>query len=291
MLDSFERGNPKNLPEDNSNLTLKRADLRNVGDLEEQFRGVDVLFDLAGRVSGIRTLHDLPADMLDANAKTTLHEAEAASKAKVGRVVYSSSSCVYDHADARVPHREDDVGIPQTSYGQSKLFGESVYQACGVQYGLSYGIARFFNVYGPRETLKSPHVIPDFIMKAFECKKGKKTFEILGDGTQTRSFMYITDAVEGILKLAESERTGDIFNIGADREISVREIARLVLEQVGVDESRIEFVHSPVHPKDVMRRSADIQKAWDLLKWKPRIPLEEGLRTTIDWFRKQFGPV
>jgi nucleoside-diphosphate-sugar epimerase len=287
VFDSFERGNPENLPANDRSLKLKKADLRNYDGLEKELRGADVLFDLAARVSGIRTLHNLPADMLDGNAKVTLRVAEAASKAKVGKAVFASSSCVYDHPKVAVPHQEDDVRVPQTSYGQSKLFGEGVYQACGEQYGLDYGIIRFFNVYGPHETLKSPHVIPDFIMKAFECKKGKKTFEILGNGKQTRSFMFISDAVEGLIKLAEAERSGYIVNIGSDREISIQEVASLILREVGIMEDSVEFVHSPVHPKDVLRRAADIQRARALLGWEPIIPLEVGLRTTIDWFKGQ----
>jgi nucleoside-diphosphate-sugar epimerase len=289
VFDSFERGSPENLPSNDKNLKLKKVDLRNYEGLEKELQGADMLFDLAARVSGIRTLHDLPADMLDANAKATLLVAVAASKAKVGKAVFASSSCVYDHPKVAVPHQEDDVRVPQTSYGQSKLFGEGVYQACGEQYGLNFGIVRFFNVYGPQETLKSPHVIPDFIMKAFECKKGKKTFEILGDGKQTRSFMYISDAVEGLIRLAESERRGDIVNIGSDREISIQEVASLILGEVGIREDSVEFVHSPVHPKDVLRRAADIRRARTLLGWEPKVPLEEGLRTTIDWFRARPG--
>jgi nucleoside-diphosphate-sugar epimerase len=287
VFDSFERGTPSNLPADDKNLTLKRADLRDYDGFEYELQGVDVLFDLAARVSGIRTLHDLPADMLDSNARSTLHVAEAASKAKVGRAIFASSSCVYDHPRVKVPHQEDDVRIPQTSYGQSKLFGESVYRACGEQYGLKYAIVRFFNIYGPNETLKGPHVIPDFIMKAFECEKGKKTFEILGDGKQTRSFLYVSDAVDGVMRLAEVERSGDIVNIGSDREISVQELARLVLKTVGVRDAGIEFVHSPVHPKDVRRRAADIRTARTLLGWQPKVTLEDGLRTTVDWFKGQ----
>lgn len=285
VFDSFERGKPSNLPADNGSLSLKNADLRTHEGLEHELAGVDILFDLAARVSGIRTLHDLPADMLDSNAKATLHVAEAASKAKVGRVVFASSSCVYDHPLVKVPHQEDDVRVPQTSYGQSKLFGESVYQACGEQYGLKYGIVRFFNIYGPNETLKGPHVIPDFIMKSFACEKGKKTFEILGDGKQTRSFLYVSDAVEGVIKLAEADRSGDIVNIGSEREVSVEELARLVLKTVGVEDAGIKFVHSPVHPKDVRRRAADIRRAKELLGWAPKVTLENGLRATVDWFK------
>ena len=285
VFDSFERGNPENLPAGDKNLELKKEDLRSSDTLERELQGADVLFDLAARVSGIRTLHDLPADMLHSNAETTLHVAEAAARAKVGKAIFASSSCVYDHPKVSVPHTEDDVRIPQTSYGQSKLFGEGVYQACGEQYGLNFGIVRFFNVFGPQETLKSPHVIPDFIMKAFACEKGKKTFEILGDGTQTRSFMYISDAVEGLVKLAETNRNGEVVNIGSDREISVHELAGLVLREVGVNVDEIEFVHSTVHPKDVLRRAADIQKARAVLGWEPKVTLEDGLRTTINWFR------
>ena len=287
VLDSLARGNLSNLPSNNEQLVLKNIDLASSATLEREIENVEVLFDLAAKSPGNRDLYKNPADLVSTNVGITLKVAQAASKVGVDRVVFVSSSCVYDHEKAVVPHAESDVGVSKLSYyGWSKLIGETIYSAYAEQYGLNASVARIFNAYGPRESLSSPHVVPEFIMKAFECKKGNGTFEILGDGNQTRSFLFVTDAVEGLIRLAESGLTEPV-NFGFPREVSIQELATLVLEEVGVKVSDVSFINNPGPPKDVRRRSPDISKANSLLGWKPNVELKEGLQITIKWWSRE----
>ena len=290
VLDSFERGSTSNLPVTHEKLTVKKVNLLESSNLERDFNGIEVLFDLAAKVSGNRDLYQSPADLLATNIGITLNVAKAAVKAHIGRVVFSSSSCVYDSPNPRIPHAENDVTLPlQSYYGWSKLIGETIYSAHSDQFGLKVGTARIFNAYGPRESLRSPHVIPEFIQKAFELKAGKRTaFEVLGDGNQTRSFLYVRDAVSGLIKLAESESC-EVFNFGSDKEVKIADLAESILQSVGLNPGQIKFVHEPINPIDVKRRAADISKARTTLNWTPKVDLGEGLANTIDWFRKTLG--
>lgn len=147
-------------------------------------------------------------------------------------------------------------------------------------------MARLFNIYGPRESLRSPHVIPEFISKARDLKSGRTTtFEILGDGNQTRSFLYVSDAVSGLLKLAESNAC-ETVNFGSEDETKVIDLATLILLAFGLDTMHVKFIHEPINPNDTRRRAADASKAKTLLDWQPTISLEQGLKTTINLFQK-----
>jgi len=151
---------------------------------------------------------------------------------------------------------------------------------------LRVGTARIFNAYGPRESLRSPHVIPEFVKKAFELKAGKRAgFEVLGDGNQTRSFLYVQDAVSGLVKLAESDCC-EAFNFGSEKEVRIADLAESILRRFGMDPRQVKFQYEPIDPIDVKRRAADISKAKTSLRWEPKVDLEEGLANTIDWFMK-----
>ncbi|MGA3406317.1 MAG: NAD-dependent epimerase/dehydratase family protein [Candidatus Bathyarchaeia archaeon] len=286
VLDSFERGSTSNLPKVHEKLTIKNVNLLESSNLERELMSTEVLFDLAAKVSGNRELYQSPADLLTANIGITMNVARAAVKARIGRVVFSSSSCVYDSPAPRIPHSENDVALPlQSYYGWSKLIGETIYSAYSEQFGLKVGTARIFNAYGPRESLRSPHVIPEFIQKAFELKRGKSAFEVLGDGNQTRSFLYVRDAVSGLVKLAESDYC-EVFNFGSEKEVKIVDLAELILRRVGLDPTQVSFVYEPINPIDIRRRAANTSKARTSLKWEPKISLNEGLANTIDWFTK-----
>ena len=286
VLDSFERGSTRNL-QPQEKLTVKQVNLQDSLNLDADFAGSQVVFDLAAKVSGNRELYRSPADLLTTNIAITAKVARAAVKAQVERVVFISSSCVYDTPQVRIPHGEKDLALPlQSYYGWSKLIGETIYSAHHEQFGLKVAAARLFNVYGPRESLQSPHVIPEFIRKAFELKNSnRETFEVLGDGNQTRSFLYVSDAVSGLTNLAESEYC-EAFNFGSEKEIKIKDLADVILQKAGLNPGRVSFTHEPINPIDVKRRAADTSKARTLLNWEPKVDLDEGLTNTIDWFTK-----
>jgi UDP-glucose 4-epimerase len=287
VLDSFERGSTANLPMKHEGLKVNKVDLLDFSEIEDKLNGVDVLFEMAGKVTGNRDLYQSPASLIQINTGITLNVARAALKAEVERVVFASSSCVYDCSNVKVPTKEDDVEFPlQSYYGWSKLMGETIYSAYREQYGLNVGIARIFNAYGPRDSLRSPHVIPEFILKALDLKMGmRKTFDILGDGMQTRSFLYVTDVARGLVKLAESSDCG-AFNLGAEQETRIIDLAYLILRKLDVNPEEIKFVHLPINPNDIRKRAADISKAKAILGWEPKVGFDDGLDATLEYYRK-----
>jgi nucleoside-diphosphate-sugar epimerase len=146
---------------------------------------------------------------------------------------------------------------------------------------LDVRIARIFNTYGPRMRKDDGRVISNFVVQALQGKP----LTVYGDGTQTRSFCYVEDLVEGLSRLGEAEVSGEVFNLGNPAEVTILELARLVKRLTGTT-SDIVFLPKP--PDDPARRRPDISKAKRLLNWEPKIPLEEGLKRTIEYFRATF---
>lgn len=290
MVDNYQRGHETNLKSLKEiapgALQVWSGDLTDFDVASKALSGISIVFDLAAHVCGIRDLHCMPADLVFNNLALTRNVAKASMRAGA-RVVYGSSSCVYDFRGAKIPHEENQIGLPFTHYGWSKLVGERVYAACKDQDpSFSYCVARIFNVYGPKESYLSPHVIPEFIQKAFRCKASRTDFEILGNGHQTRGFTYVNDIVEGLIMLAESDFQGEVVNLGSPQETRVLDLANMILKHIGVDSRGIEFRFAPAHPLDVQRRAASIEKAKRLLDWYPKTSLHEGLTKTIDWFQE-----
>jgi len=148
-------------------------------------------------------------------------------------------------------------------------------------HGLDTCIARIFNTYGPRMRLEDGRVVPNFIAQALRGEP----LTVYGDGSQTRSFCYVSDMIEGIYRLLGSDEVEPV-NVGNPREMSITEFARLVNE---ITENRAGVVHQPLPEDDPKVRQPDIAKARDVLGWEPVVPLEEGLRRTISWFQERLG--
>jgi UDP-glucuronate decarboxylase len=153
------------------------------------------------------------------------------------------------------------------------------------QYGLDTRIARIFNTYGPR--IRSDGIyaraIPRFIDQALSCRP----ITIFGDGTQTRSFTYVTDQIEGLLRLAALDNVqGSIVNIGNDKETKIIELAKMVLDIAG---STSGITYHPLPEDDPLRRRPDISRARTLLGWEPKVALQDGLLHTVEWFRSRVG--
>jgi nucleoside-diphosphate-sugar epimerase len=280
IVDNFERGKETNLQGLDSVKEVK-GDLRNPKFAYSTIKDADIVMDLAGKLGGIRFLSDFPGSILSTNLKVTLNTIEAARKADVERYFFASSSCVYGQ-ETPTPNSEKDAfySPPESAYGWSKVLGEAIARAYYSEFGMQVRIARLFNVYGPREDFeRSLHVIPQFIKNVLEGRP----IHIYGTGTQTRSFLYIRDAVEGILKVTESKYR-EAFNIGSNVETSVNDLANLVSQLCNPKhEIKIEY-HSSI-PGDIQRRSADVDLAKDRLGWSPKTNLKEGLSRTITWYK------
>jgi UDP-glucuronate decarboxylase len=201
---------------------------------------------------------------------------------KSARILQASTSEVYGDPEIH-PQPEEYVGHvnpigPRACYDEGKRAAETLFCDYRRLFGLEIKIARIFNTYGPRMLKNDGRVVSNFIVQAL----GNEPITIYGDGTQTRSFCYVDDLVRGLELLMES--AGDFTgpcNLGNPHEVTVDEIARLILEQTG---SRSKLVHRALPQDDPKRRRPIIKKAKEVLGWSPTVPLAEGLRMTIAYF-------
>jgi dTDP-glucose 4,6-dehydratase len=184
------------------------------------------------------------------------------------------------------PQREDYLGNvdstgPRAVYDEAKRYGEAIVSAYRRSFGVQTRIARIFNTYGPRMRLDDGRVVPAFVSQAL----AGQDFTVFGDGTQTRSFCYVRDLVDGLVRLARSE-VQDPVNLGNPVEMTILQFAEAVRQAAGGG-GRI--VHQPLPQGDPRQRQPDITRARTLLQWEPRVPLAEGLRETIGWFREHLS--
>ena len=211
------------------------------------------------------------------------HNALGLAKAKGAGFMLASTSEVYGDP-LEHPQKEtywgnvNPVG-PRGVYDEAKRFAEALTLAYHRVHGVNAKIVRIFNTYGPRMRLKDGRAVPAFMSQALR----DEDVTIFGDGTQTRSFCYVTDLVDGILRLMEST-TNDPVNIGNPHEVTIEEIARAVIRLVG---SKSQLVYRPLPVDDPKQRRPDITRARTLLGWEPTVDLEDGLKQSIDYFRRQ----
>lgn len=223
---------------------------------------------------------EIPIQTLKVGSLGT-HKALGLAKNKRARFLLASTSEIY--GDPLVhPQNEDYWGNvntigPRGCYDEAKRFAEAMTMAYHREHGVDTRIVRIFNTYGPRMRLNDGRVVPAFISQALK----NKPMTVFGAGRQTRSFCYVSDLIEGIYRLMNSFTTSPV-NIGNPHEMTVLSFAREIIRATG---SRSKIVHKPLPQDDPRQRQPDITRARTLLKWEPRIPLQEGLRTTIEYFR------
>lgn len=243
---------------------------------------VDAVAHLASPASPV-DYHRMPVETMMANSIGTYQALEVARK-NGARFLLASTSEVYGDP-LKVPQDEEYTGNvnpvgPRACYDESKRFAEALTSTYRRLYGLETVILRIFNTYGPRMRREDGRVIPNFIQQAL----AGEPLTVYGDGSQTRSFCYVDDLVEGICLALRSERAaGKVINLGNDREMTVLDLAHRVKEMLGSDS---EIVFLPLPQDDPRRRKPDLARARELLGWEPTTALEEGLRLTVDWFRR-----
>lgn len=259
---------------------------KNANYLDNSFENPDLILHLASRASP-EDYQRNPIDTLNANSLGSYKLLELARKHD-STIVFASTSEVYGDAKL-IPTPEEywgnvnPIGV-RSCYDEGKRFGEALFMAYRRQYGLDTRIVRVFNTYGPRLRADGFYgrALSRFIMQAL---KGQD-ITVYGDGTQTRSFCYITDTIRAILlALRNKKMKGEVVNIGNPNETTIIDLARKIL-QITNSGSSITF-----HPRpedDPQRRCPDIRKAKKILGWEPMVSLEEGLQKTIIWFKKNF---
>jgi dTDP-glucose 4,6-dehydratase len=244
---------------------------------------VDVILHFASPASPVDYL-ELPIQTLKVGSLGT-HKALGLAKEKGARFLLASTSEVY--GDPLVhPQKEDYWGNvnpigPRGVYDEAKRFAEAMTMAYHRTHKVETRIVRIFNTFGPRMRLRDGRVVPNFISQALQGED----LTVYGDGSQTRSFCYVNDLVEGIVRLLRSDYDGPV-NIGNPREMSVLDFARLIIRLTG---SRSQVAFKPLPVDDPKVRQPDIALARKLLGWEPQVSLEDGLRETIAYFRQRLG--
>jgi nucleoside-diphosphate-sugar epimerase len=257
------------LKEENAlGLPVERFDLA-----EDAFvlSGIDGVFHLAGQ-PGVRSFGDVFPVYVRQNVLVSQRVFEAAVAAGA-RVVLASSSSIYGDAEA-YPTPESAVGRPLSPYGITKLATEHLAYAYGREFGLDCVALRYFTVYGPRQR-------PDMaIAKIVACLAEGRPFELYGDGTQSRSFTYVDDAVEATILAMEKAPAGSIYNVGGGVEASMLEAIEVLAGTTG---RRLELVRAPRREGDAGRTAADTTRIRADLGWDARTPLEQGLAAQWRW--------
>jgi nucleoside-diphosphate-sugar epimerase len=284
IVDNLSKGRGVNIP---AGAEYLEGDIAQPQVAREAFAGADLCFHLAAKIGGIGYFHRYPADILDDNNVMLSTVFRTATEMRT-KVLYVSSSMVFERA-GEFPTPEDAIDRyppPFSAYGFSKLVGEWYCRAFHQQFGTRFAIARPFNAYGPGEYPEDEpglaHVIPDLVKKILD---GERPIALFGDGSQTRSFTYVDDVADAIVTIGLDPRAeGEDFNIGTGTETSIRELLDL-LWRTCEQEGAPPVINKEALPVDVRRRVPDVGKLRDRLGWTARVPLEEGLRRTVQWYR------
>ena len=281
-MDSLITGNRKNIEplESSSRFRFIEHDITKHIEVDEK---INFILHFASPASPIDYLQ-LPIQTLKVGALGT-HNALGVAKAKGAGILIASSSEVYGDPE-RHPQTEDYWGNvntvgPRGVYDEAKRFAEAITMAYHRTHGVDTKIARIFNTYGPRMRQNDGRVVPAFITQALRGKP----ITVFGDGTQTRSFCFVSDLVEGILRLSRSDFNNPV-NIGNPAEITVLEFAEAVIRLTG---SSSKIVFRPLPEDDPKKRKPDITTAKKELGWEPKVNLEKGMANTVEWFKKTEG--
>jgi UDP-glucose 4-epimerase len=269
---------------------IHTGDLRSHTEARKATMGCDQVIHLAAIVGGIANFHRLPYTLTEVNNALYNAVIGVALEQEVERFVYVSSSMVFERAE-RYPTPEDylpQCPVPLSAYGFSKLSGEIYCKAANEEHDLPYTICRPFNAYGPGELPDSEpgiaHAVPDLINKVLS---GQRPLQIFGSGEQTRTLTHVDDIADGIVTaMASPNGLCEDFNISASRELPVTEIAQIIWSACGEDPASFALEHLPSFEVDVQRRWPSVEKASQLLGWRAKIDVEEGIASTVSWLQE-----
>ena len=279
-LDNFFTGKKKNIAHllSNPNFELMRHDV-----IQPIYAEVEWIFNLACPASPVHYQRD-PVRTIKTNVMGALNSLGCA-KQNQARVLQASTSEVY--GDPKVhPQPEsyrgavNPIGI-RACYDEGKRTAETLFFDYHRQHGLDIRVVRIFNTYGPRMTANDGRVVSNFIMQALRGED----ITVYGDGTQTRSFCYVDDLIDGIVKMMNTENFTGPVNLGNPGEFTMLELAEQILKLTG---SKSKIIHQPLPQDDPTQRCPVIDLAQEKLHWEPTIKLEDGLKSTIKYFRENY---
>jgi len=282
-IDNLSTGKRENLAEILSQIDFREADLLDLKATADACRGVDYILHEAAIPSVPRSVAD-PLESNRANIDATANLLVAARDAKVKRVIYAASSAAYGDTPT-LPKREDMAPNPISPYAVAKLTGEYYMTSFWRCYGLETVSLRYFNIFGPRQDPSSPYsgVLSRFITQMLQGEQPV----ILGNGQQSRDFTYLDNVVQANLLACQApagEVAGRVFNVATGRRIDLNETFRVLKKLTGYTG---EVQYGPERAGDVKHSLADLTLAARHLGYKPTVDFEEGLRRTIDWYRRQ----
>jgi len=288
VLDNLSSGSLKNLERwlNSPNLDFIEGDLLDPGDVDKALRGCEAVYHMAA-VPEVRLSRASPEEHFKQNIEATYNLLEAIAKGGgVKLYVFASSSTVYGDAEV-IPTPEDYAPLePISVYGASKLAAEALSMAYAHTYSFRCVIYRMANIVGPRI---NHGVIYDFVEK---LRRNPKRLEVLGDGTQSKSYLYVTDCVEGMLIGVErSSRKVEIFNIGSEDRVGVSAIAHIVIQEMGLSDVEVYYTGGVDGGRgwkgDVKLMQLDVSKLKGL-GWRPRMGSEEAVRLTARWLVRNY---
>ena len=281
VVDNLLTGNLDNIQDllDHENATFIQHDVQDHIEIDEK---VDYVFHLASAASPVAYTEN-PVNTLKAGSLGTINTLGLARKHGAEYFLASTSEVYGD--PLITPQNEEYWGNvnpngERSMYDEAKRFAEAATATYARSYDIKTKIIRIFNTYGPNMQLNDGRVVTNLIVQALN----DEDLTIYGDGSQTRSFSYVSDTVAGILAMMESNHY-EVFNIGNPYEMTVKELAETILK---LTNSKSEIIYKPLPNDDPQQRRPDISKAKEKLNWEPKVGLETGLNTTIEWIKKSY---
>jgi len=280
LLDNFSTGKKKNIRDLPKDAKIVEESVLDLKALKKHARGCDYVVHCAGQPSVLKSVKD-PEDTLQTNATGTLHALIAARDAKVKRFVHVGSAAAYGESPS-LPKVETMIEMPLSPYAVSTIAGEQQCRVFFSTYGLQTVILRAFNVYGPYQDATGPYaaVVSKFIVTLLDGKPPV----ISGDGKQSRDFLHVLDLIEAIKAACIAPKAeGELFNIATGSRITVNGLVNMLNSLLGKE---IQPKYEEARPGDIRHSLADITKAQEMLGYRPRISVLDGLRSTLEWYRK-----
>ena len=250
-------------------------------DVIDVIKDSDMVYHLAA-VLGVDQTDKRPLETIRVNLEGSVNVFKSAVEAGVKNMVYASSSEVYGNP-RELPIREDSVKGPVSTYGVSKLAAEIYAQAYNQEFGANIKIARFFNVYGPRQS--DNFVVSIFLNNALRGEP----IRVFGDGSQTRCFTYVTDAIGGVLKVVDRGKSREVYNVGNNHPTTILQLADTIKEVTGSKSEIVKVGYgkdSRLREREIDYRIPDISKI-NSIGWEPKTRIAEGIKKILEWKKKQ----
>src|SRR3989338_990740 len=250
-------------------------------ELAEEMKGCDTILHFAA-ILGVDNSDNKPLETMRINLEGSVNVFKSAVEAGVKHMLYASSSEVYGEP-RELPIREDSVKGPVSTYGVSKLAAEIYAQAYNQEFGANIKIARFFNVYGPRQS--DNFVVSIFLNNALRGEP----IRVFGDGSQTRWFTYVTDAIGGVLKVVDRGKSREVYNVGNHHPTTILQLADTIKEVTGSKSEIVKVGYgkdSRLREREIDYRIPDISKI-NSIGWEPKTRIAEGIKKILEWKKKQ----